>query len=90
MQYDLYLFPDQTSYPPHGKRSLRYISPYYLANLPANRHIESIFFFFAKFIPILTKLCMLGLKVLQPNKLQKTVDEDPASRSTLDLDRERI
>ena len=63
------------------------ILPYYLANLPANRCIERIFF--AKFVPILTKLCMLGLKFLQPNKLQKTVDEDPARRSTLDLDRER-
>ena len=47
--------------PPYGKRWWLYILPQYLANLTEPlAHIES--HILAKFIPVLTKLCIQGLK----------------------------
>ena len=43
-----------------GKRWWLYILPQYPANQAANSH-----FFWAKFVPVLTTLCMLRLKLLE-------------------------
>ena len=48
----------------YGKGWRLYISPQYLSNLTANRRIES-HFFNAKFVSVLTALCLLGLKFLE-------------------------
>ena len=52
---------DHVANPRYGKRWRLYILPQFLANLTQRlAQIES--HIFAKFIPVLTKLCMQGLK----------------------------